>query len=527
MTAAAGGTASGVAGGVAGGTAGGTVWDAVAARAARDPAAAAVRGTTWLRYGELVDRAAAVAAELTARTPPAAVVALDATGAAAGAVAFLAGAKAGRALLPLNPESPPRHRAAMLAEAGPAATLAETDDGGLVLEPAGPGRRTELPGAAYVMYTSGSTGRPKGVVVTHVVLLARLHGLAAAPGVGPGDAFLAMTALSFDPCLAELLVPLLVGGQVVATPPGTRLDPAAFAAAVAEHRPTVVQATPSFWRLVLAWGWAGVPGLRVWCGGESMTPGLAAALLGTGAELWNVYGPTEGTVWSTAQRVRAPDAIGLGQPLAGTQLFLERDGRPVSGRGEPAEILLYGDCLATGYLHRPDLTDRQFGTRDTPDGPRRCYRTGDRARVGDDGRLTFLGRTDSQVKLRGHRIELGEVEAVLEEHPAVREAVAVLCDADEPDRAHLAAFLTGDGSATARDVRAWLAERLPAGMRPSRLAFRSALPRTPTGKVDRVALARGAGAGAQPVDADAGPAGGRRSPWTGPALDRARVTGPA
>jgi D-alanine--poly(phosphoribitol) ligase subunit 1 len=344
------------------------------------------------------------------------------------------------------------------------------------------------------MYTSGSTGWPKGVVVTHQALLARLRGLAAAPGVGPGDSFLAMTALSFDPCLAELLVPLVVGGQVVAAPGGARLDPATFAAVVAGQRPTVVQATPSFWRLALAWGWPGVPGMRVWCGGEPLTPGLAADLLATGAELWNVYGPTEATIWATAQRVCTPDAIGLGRPLAGTGLCLERDGRPVTRAGEPGEILLYGECLAAGYLRRPDLTARQFGTRETPEGPRWCYRTGDRAQFRDDGLLVFLGRVDSQVKLRGHRIELGEVEAVLERHPAVREAVVVLRDADQPDRAHLAAFLTGDGSATAREVRTWLAERLPAPMRPSRLSFRSRLPRTPTGKVDRLALA-GEGAG--------------------------------
>lgn len=481
-----------------------TVWDAFESQARRIPSATAIRGGgADCRYGELRDRVTALADAVLAQAPPGAVVALDATGPVAGAVAFLAAAKAGCPVLPLNAESPPLHRAGMLAEARPELMLREVDAGVLTVEPVADGAGSTAEGrspvrydAAYVMYTSGSTGRPKGVVVPGDVLLARLRGTARSPGLGRGESVLAMTALSFDPCLAELLLPLVVGGQVVAAPSTARLDPATFAATVREHRPSVIQATPSFWRLVLAWGWQGAPGSRLWCGGESLTPSLAADLLRSGAELWNVYGPTEGTIWSTAHRVASPDAIGLGRPLCGTGLVLEQeDGQPVTSPGRPGEILLYGDCLAAGYLDRPDLTAERFRTRETPDGPRRCYRTGDRAQYRDDGLLQFLGRTDHQVKLRGNRIELGELEAVLEEHPAVREAVAVLCEADHPERAHLAAFLAGDGSVTARQLRAWLAERLPASMRPSRIELRASLPRTVTGKVDRVELARGSPSG--------------------------------
>jgi len=306
-----------------------------------------------------------------------------------------------------------------------------------------------------------------------------------------------MSALSFDISLAEMFLPLTVGGSFVAAPAAARLDPEIFAQVVHAYRPQVIQATPSFWRLALAWGWRGSAqrggtGSRLWCGGEILTPSLARSLLPLCAELWNVYGPTETTLWASAAHVRSADCIDLGRPLRGGTLFLaDDDGGLIREPCQPGEILIYGDGLALGYLNRPELTTERFRVCATPVGPRRCYRTGDRAQYRDDGTLQFLGRADDQVKLRGHRIELAELEAVAEEHPAVREAVAVLRHAGDPESAHIAVFVVPDGAVTSRQIRSWMADRLPAGMRPGRISVQPALPRTTTGKVDRVCLANG------------------------------------
>lgn len=475
-----------------------TVWDAVQAQAERAPLATASCGERSYTYQELMERAAGVSQLILAAAEPGAIVALDAATPVAGAIAILAAARSRCPVLPLSRDAPQARRQTMLDDARPALLLRESGGDTFTTEPltAVPDPGTAMvPGfdlrdAAYIMYTSGSTGRPKGVVVPHDALLDRLEALACVPGFGPEDSFLAMSTLTFDISLAELFVPLITGGRFVAAPPAARLDPEVFDTVVRDSQPDVIQATPSFWRLTLAWGWRPGPGSRLWSGGEVLTPGLARKLLCACVELWNVYGPTETTLWATAARVTSADSICLGDPLPGGRLCLaDSDGKLVSGPGRPAEILLYGAGVAPGYLNRPELTAELFRVSDTPDGPRLCYHTGDQAQYTDDGRLQFLGRTDGQVKLRGHRIELAELEAVAEEHPAIREAVAVLCDADDPARAHLALFVVADPELTARLVRGWMSERLPAALRPSRIDIRAALPRTTSGKVDRVRLA--------------------------------------
>ncbi len=479
-----------------------TIWDAFAEQAERTPAAVAIRGAGRdCSYAELAERAGEAGGLIRARAAPGAVVALDASGPGAGAVAFLAAARSGCPVMPLNPQSPPLHRAAVLENGRPALILTETRDGltaGAAGTAAARGAGAEpaaMRDIAYIMHTSGSTGRPKGVMVSHQALLERLAGLARVPGFGSRDSILAMTALSFDVSVAELLLPLAVGGCLVAAPPAARLDPAIFARFAEEHRPAVIQATPSFWRLALASGWQGLPGSRIWCGGEALTPRLAAGLLPACAELWNLYGPTEATIWACAARVESAEAIGLGAPLPGSGQFLADDrGEPIAAPGEAGEIVLYGAGLAAGYLNQPELTAARFCVRRTPEGRRLCYLTGDRARLGADGTLAFLGRLDGQVKLRGNRIELGELEAVLETHPAVLETAALLRDADRPERAHIAAYVVIDdafagGGVTVRDLRGWLAERLPAGVRPGRIFIEPSLPKTTAGKVDRVRLA--------------------------------------
>jgi len=452
------------------------LWHLFTESARRTPTKPAVTGAQQLTYGELLDRAVTTAETIAPDAPAGSLLALAASGPVAGAVAMLAAARTGTSVLPLNMDSPPLHRQAVLADARPALVLTEAEDGRLVAERIERDART-LPGAAYVMYTSGSTGKPKGVVVPNRALADRLLGLARTPGLAAGESMLAMTALSFDISMAEILLPLVTGGVVVAAPFGCRQDPAIFAAFADATRPDVIQATPSFWRLALAWGWTGSPRSRLWCGGEALTQGLAGELVGRGAELWNLYGPTEATIWATAARIGPGRPVSLGEPLPGTGVCL------VDG-----EIAIYGDGLAEGYLDRPELTASRFRRLVTPGGERLCYLTGDRGRLREDGGLEFLGRTDDQIKLRGHRIELGEIESVLEQCPGVSQAAAVVVRPENREPAIIAYAVTGD-AVSAADLRRWIAQRLPLVMRPSRIHLVSELPRTTAGKVDRVRLA--------------------------------------
>ncbi|MEU6237478.1 amino acid adenylation domain-containing protein [Kitasatospora sp. NPDC047058] len=470
-----------------------TVWDQVAAQAARAPHATAAVGERSYTYRGLLEHAEALAATLREAAPGGSLVALETTSPVSGAIAVLAGARAGRALVPMNPDSPPGHRDRILADARPAAVLRSAQEAVFTVgSPAGAGAPDaggiDLHRAAYVMFTSGSTGRPKGVVVGHEALAARIRALANVPGMGEGESVLAMTALSFDISLAELLVPLTVGARFVAVPGEVRADPDLFEEFVERHRPDVIQATPSFWRLLLAAGERSAGhAARVWCGGEALTPALATALLARHKELWNLYGPTEATIWAGAARVDDPAAVSLGEPLPGSGWFLD-DG----------EIVLHGEGLAEGYLGQEDVTAERFPVLDTPAGRARTYRTGDRGRTAPGGALEYLGRVDWQVKLRGHRIELGEVESVLEEHPAVSEAVAVVQHADRPERAFIAAHVVPAAEVTAPELAAWIRGRLPAPYCPGRIHLVPALPRNTSGKVDRTALAGGATGGGAP-----------------------------
>lgn len=486
-----------------------TILDAVCEFAVAQPTRTALRTDRAHSYAEIAERALGLAETLRTVSRPGQLAALAASSPLAGILALLGAAGAGLALLPLDLASPAPHRADVLRDARPALLLRErADTPEAVLEvtavtgsgdgaegEAAPPRTLDTLGSAYVMYTSGSTGRPKGVVVGHQALYDRLTGLADRPGLAPGESMLAMTALSFDISLAELLLPLLVGGQVLAAPPGAAQDPAVLAAYVTEHAPNVIQATPSYWRLALSYGFGAVPNSRIWCGGEPLTLSLAAELLPRCAELWNLYGPTEATIWATAARVRSAEAIDLGQPLAGSGVLLDvrRDGEAGPGTAPPGaigEILLYGAGLATGYLDRVALTRDRFRRRVTPDGPRTCYHTGDLARYRDDGLLEFLGRVDDQVKLRGHRVELGEIESMVERHSGIRECVAVPLDLDAPDRARIVAVVVASavGAPDERELRGWVAGRLPRDMVPTRILFEKSLPRTTAGKVDRVTV---------------------------------------
>lgn len=344
---------------------------------------------------------------------------------------------------------------------------------------------------AYVIYTSGSTGRPKGVMLEHRSVVNFLLSMHREPGITAQDRFVAVTTLSFDIAGLEIHGPLTVGGTVVLASRTTALDGLRLAALLETSDATLLQATPATWRLLLESGWRGRPGLKMLCGGEGLPRDLADKLLATGGELWNMYGPTETTIWSTLDLVvDTSRPISIGRPIANTQVYvLEPSGLPAPV-GVGGELCIGGDGLARGYRNRDDLTAEKFVTLELPGvGSQRVYRTGDVVRYLADGRLEFVGRRDHQVKVRGFRIELGEIETVLARHPGVKDNVVHVRE-DTPGDQRLVAYVVPQPGTTLETeaMRATLRVQLPEYMVPNLFVQLEALPLTPNGKVDRKAL---------------------------------------
>jgi amino acid adenylation domain-containing protein len=344
---------------------------------------------------------------------------------------------------------------------------------------------------AYVIFTSGSTGRPKGVMIPHRALVNFLCSMQREPGLEPSDVLLSVTTFSFDIFGLELYLPLVVGATVVVADDETASDAALLQQELERCEATVLQATPATWRMLLQAHWPGRPGLRMLVGGEALDAQLARELLERGDTLWNLYGPTETTIWSTAVRIPRDFAkISIGRPIGNTQIYIldERmEPVPVGVRGD---LYIGGDGLARGYLNRPELTDEKFITApfDSLAGAR-LYKTGDQARWLANGEIDFLGRVDHQVKVRGFRIELGEIESVLSQHEAVHQAV-VVARPDAMGEQRLVAYVVFvDGQrASVESLREALGSRLPDYMIPSVFETLNAFPLTPNGKVDRKAL---------------------------------------
>jgi amino acid adenylation domain-containing protein len=417
-------------------------------------------------------------------------------------IAMLAALSTGAAYVPLDPSYPRQRLAAMIADASPDIVIADRSSAaalpggvpllltdslaqtGAAFSPVA-ARPDDL---AYVIHTSGSTGRPAGVEVERGALANFLAAMRAELPLSSADTILAITPYSFDIAALELLLPLTIGARVAIAEVAVARDGRLLAERIERGDVTILQATPATWRMLIDAGWKGSRRLTALCGGEALPAALAAEIVGRVGTLFNLYGPTETTIWSTfAQIMDANRTVPIGRPLANTTCLVVDDAlRPV-GPGVAGELLIGGAGLARGYRNDPVRTAERFISDPLdPGGRRKVFRTGDFVRRHADGSLQFLGRRDSQVKVRGFRIELGEVEAQLRSHSSVRDVAVVAVGDDLLDR-RLAAFavIDPDVPSEAGGLTAHLRERLPYYMVPDIVRVVAAIPRLPNGKSDR------------------------------------------
>jgi amino acid adenylation domain-containing protein/non-ribosomal peptide synthase protein (TIGR01720 family) len=471
------------------------------------------------------------------------------------ATALLGVLKAGGAYVPLDPNYPAERLALVMQDAQMAVLLTQTrlrerlpdrvahvvcldrDWDAVAEQPADALSQVVSPdNLAYAIYTSGSTGTPKGVQVEHRSVVNFLHAMRREPGLTSRDTFLAVTSISFDIAALELFLPLIVGARLVIVSRETAGAGEELAARLRDERVTAMQATPATWQLLLGAGWRGSPDLSALCGGEALPRELANQLLACSAALWNMYGPTETTIWSAVLRVTpGAGSVPIGRPIANTQLYVLDAWLQPAPIGVAGELYIGGAGVTRGYVGQPALTAERFipnpflkaeggEMKDEESGLRlppsafRLYRTGDLVRYLPDGTIEFLGRIDQQVKIRGYRIELQEIETALVSHALIREAVVVARE-DTPGTKRLVAYVVpgvgdqgsglgdepanngtseqankasdGDPSAfilAPSSLRQFLAQRLPEYMIPAIFVPLDALPLTPNGKVNRKAL---------------------------------------
>ena len=483
----------------------------ISAQAARTPdALAVVAGARSVTYRELEQQCNRVAAALKAQgVVRGTLVGIHLERSLEMLVAVIAVMKAGGAYIPLDPDFPADRLSHMVSDSGLPLVIAGRDsaesapsgqhrvldiDALLNLEATGDvsaDAQADGNDLAYVLYTSGSTGLPKGVAIEHHSMVNFLLSMQREPGMTAEDRLLAVTTLSFDIAGLELYLPLICGASLVIASRDEAMDGEALRGLIETHGITLMQATPSTWRLLLEAGWKGASNFKALCGGEALPRDLSASLSSSCSELWNLYGPTETTVWSSLYRVQ-PDAVQtlIGRPVANTTIYiLDKSGQPAPA-GIPGEIFIGGAGVARGYLNRAELTAERFvpdpfaGSADA-----RMYRTGDQGRYLVDGNLEYRSRLDSQVKIRGYRIELGEIEHTLLSIAGIKRAVVVSRE-DQPGDVRLAAYVVADpGTDTGRDsLSTQLRVSLPHYMIPQHVIALDAIPLLPNGKVDRKSL---------------------------------------
>ena len=413
--------------------------------------------------------------------------------------------KNGCAYLPLDPDYPDERLRFMVDDSAAAIVMTEGDLSsragkfGKPLLPVddmeAPDEHTQLDtmvsadDLAYVIYTSGSTGRPKGVKVPHAALTNLLNSMADETGFTSKESIAAITTIAFDISILEIFLPLIAGGRVWIVSRDVSSDPSRLAEELATCGATVVQATPSGWRVLVQSGWQGSSDLRILCGGEPLPEDLAKELLKRCGELWNVFGPTETTIWSTCKRIRADDAeITIGKPIGNTVVHVLDANGQRTPLGVPGELYIGGAGVTSGYVNRAELTNERF----VPDPFRAdgglVYRTGDRVKWNHSGELVHLGRLDRQIKLRAFRVELGEIENILCELPDVENAAVTVWDAGAGDQRLVAYVVPSKRKLNSVGLRKGIRQRLPDYMIPQHFVEIEQLPMTANGKIDRNAL---------------------------------------
>ncbi|HLO86302.1 MAG TPA: amino acid adenylation domain-containing protein, partial [Nostocaceae cyanobacterium] len=428
-------------------------------------------------------------------------------------IGILAILKAGGAYVPLDPAYPQERLVGMIEDAQVSVLLTQEKlqenlpfhhsqivcldiDRETISQESNPINKATPENLAYVIYTSGSTGKPKGVQISHRAVVNFLMAMRQTPGLTAQDILLSVTTLSFDIAALEIYLPLIVGAQVVIVSRQQASDGMQLSKLLSSSGATVMQATPATWRMLLSAGWNGEQKLKILCGGEALDYTLAQQLQQRGREVWNLYGPTETTIWSAAWKVQNKEAIAKGgalpiaSPIANTQFYILDPYNQLVPIGVAGELHIGGAGLARGYLHQSELTAQKFICNPfNSDSTSRLYKTGDLVRYQPDGTIEFLGRIDHQVKLRGFRIELGEIESALNQHPNIQASVVIVRENQPGDR-HLVAYLVSKSPQVidTTQIRSFLQQKLPSYMLPTALIILDELPLTPNGKINRQAL---------------------------------------
>jgi amino acid adenylation domain-containing protein len=481
------------------------------AQAARTPdAVAVVFQNQQLTYRELDNRANYLACQLgSAGVGPNQLVGIYVERSLEMVIGLLGILKAGGAYVPMDPAFPaerlgfmvedakmpvivtqesliaalPSHRAKVIALDVPTDHLSDIESAI---------RKPTSADLAYVIFTSGSTGRPKGVQIPHRAIVNLLNSMRREPGLTSQDVMLSVTTLSFDIAALDLFLPLTTGATAAIVSREKSFDGSLLKRELERVNATVMQATPVTWRLLLEAGWRGNPKLKILVGGEAVPRELVNQLVPLCGSLWNCYGPTETTIWSTTTRLEeGTGSVSIGRPIDNTSVYIVNADMQLQPVGVSGELLIGGAGLANGYLDRPELSAEKFIPNQfaAMDSLARLYRTGDLAKWRQDGMIECLGRIDHQVKLRGFRIELGEIEAVLDSHPSVRKSAVIAREDPRGEKRLLAYYVVESGKETGiGDMRRFLEQKLPYYMVPSILVILPELPLTPNRKIDRKAL---------------------------------------